>query len=53
MTKIFSSGSLFGHAIQQVNLSIFPQALINTAHQTQLTFDLNPWSLLFVPDKAT
>ena len=35
----------------------FMEASINTAHQTRLTFDLeirdNPWSLLFVPDKAT
>ena len=39
-SKLFFSGSVFGHAVQQVNLSIFHQASINTAHQTRLTFDL-------------
>ena len=29
-----------GHAVQQVNLITLHQALINTAHQTRLTFDL-------------
>ena len=36
----FFSGSFFGHAVQQVNLSIFHQALINIVQQTRLTFDL-------------
>ena len=40
MAKMFFSGSFLGHAVQQVNLSIFHQALINAAHQTRLTFDL-------------
>ena len=39
MTFSFS-GSFIGHAVQQVNLSIFHQALINTAHQIRLAFDL-------------
>ena len=39
MTEIFFSGSFFGHAVQQVNLSIFHQALIDAAHHTRLTFD--------------
>ena len=55
--QLFFSSSFFGHAVQQVNLSVFHQALIKIAQQTRLTFDLeirdNLWSLLYVPDKAT
>ena len=40
VTKMFLSGSFLGPAVQQVKLSIFHQALINAAHQTRLTFDL-------------
>ena len=38
--KYLFFGSFFSHAVQQVSLSIFHQAIINTAHQTRLTFDL-------------
>ena len=39
--SIICSGSFLNHAVQQVNLSTFHQALINTAvHQTPLTFDI-------------
>ena len=37
---MFFSGLFLGHAVHQVNLSISHQALINTAHQTRLNFDL-------------
>ena len=51
------SGSFFGHAVQQVNLSIFNQALINIAQQTRLTFDLEIETThvhcFFAPDKVT
>ena len=53
--KYLFSGSCFGHAVQQVSLSIVHD-LINIVQQTRLTFDLeidNPWSLLFAPDKVT
>ena len=45
---LFFSGSFVGHTVLNKSvLSIFHQALINTAHQTQLTFDLEirdyPW----------
>ena len=36
----FFTGSFFDHAVQQVNLFIFRQALINIVQQTRLTFDL-------------
>ena len=39
-SKMFSSGSFFGHVVRQVNSSNSHQALINTAHQTRLNFDL-------------
>ena len=53
---VFFSGSIFDHAVQRVDLSIFHQALINIVQQTRSTFDLdrgNPWPLLFAPTKAT
>ena len=40
MTKTFFSGSFLGHAVQQVNLSSFLQALTSNAHKTRLTFEL-------------
>ena len=57
MTIVFFYGSCFGHAVQQVNLVYLSSTL--DQHCPPSTINLrsrdkdNPWSLLFVPDKAT
>ena len=57
LRKKKKSGFFLGPAVQQVNLFIFRQGLVNTGHQTRLTFDLETETthghFLFVPDKGT